>query len=101
MRILIALAVILSCPRPVLGQAPGSVQVGACLDADKFEAAQAAGFDYVEIGASKVAALTEEEFQALVRRVEQLRIPVAAANTIIPAAIKVVGPDIDKARQTS
>ena len=101
MRILIALAVILLCPCPVLGQAPGSVQVGACLDADKFEAAQAAGFDYVEIGASKVAALTEEEFQALVRRVEQLRIPVAAANTFIPAAIKIVGPDIDRGRQES
>ena len=37
------------------GQAPPRVQVGVCVDADKFEAARAAGFDYVEIGASKVA----------------------------------------------
>lgn len=83
----------------LLAQAPARVPVGVCLDADKFEAAQAAGFDYVEIGASKVAGLTDEEFRQLAARVAHLRIPVAAANGFIPAAIKLVGPEIDKERQ--
>jgi D-psicose/D-tagatose/L-ribulose 3-epimerase len=101
MRILPGLVLSLLFPCAVSGQAPGKVQVGVCLDADKFEAAQAAGFDYVEIGASKVAGLTDDEFRQLATRVADLRIPVAAANVFIPAMIKIVGPDIDKARQES
>jgi sugar phosphate isomerase/epimerase len=85
----------------VAAQHPGKVQIGVCLDADKFEAAQAAGFDYVEINASKVAALTDEEFRQLAARVAQLRVPVAAANVFIPAAIRLTGPDVDPARQLS
>jgi sugar phosphate isomerase/epimerase len=86
-------------PCMVSGQGPGRVRIGVCLDADTFVAAQAAGFDYVEINASKVAALTDDEFQQLAGRVAQLRIPVAAANVLIPAAIKIVGPDVDPIRQ--
>ncbi len=80
-------------------QAPMSPRVGVCLDAAKFDAARAAGFDYVEIGASKVAGLPEEEFRQLARQVEQLPIPVAAANTFIPGTIKIVGPEVDKQKQ--
>ncbi|MFO7695496.1 MAG: sugar phosphate isomerase/epimerase family protein [Vicinamibacterales bacterium] len=81
------------------GQAPGRVQVGVCVDADRFEAAQSAGFDYVELNASKVAALSDSEFEQLAVNVAQLRIPVAAANVFIPASIKLVGPEVDPARQ--
>ncbi len=81
------------------GQAPGRVQIGVCVDADRFEAAQAAGFDYVEVNASKVAALTDDEFEQLAGRVAQLKIPVAAANVFLPGAIKLTGPEVDPARQ--
>ena len=101
MRILSGLVLSLLFSGSLFAQAPGTVQVGVCLDADKFEAAQAAGFDYVEIGASKVAALTDEEFHQLATRIAGLRIPVAAANVFIPATIKIVGPDVDKASQES
>jgi sugar phosphate isomerase/epimerase len=86
-------------PCLAFGQAAGVARIGVCLDADKFEAAQAAGFDYVEINASKVAALSDEEFQQLAGRVAQLRIPVAAANVFVPAAIRLTGPDVDSGRQ--
>ena len=95
----VALILLVLVPGLAFGQAPGRVQVGVCLDADKFEAARAAGFDYVEINASKVAALTDDEFQQLERRAAQLGIPVAAANVFLPAAIKLTGPDVDPARQ--
>ncbi len=83
----------------VLAQGTGPVRIGICVDPDRFEAAQAAGFDYVEINASKTAALDEAEFGQLAARVKAMRIPVAAANVFIPAAIKLVGPEVDKARQ--
>jgi sugar phosphate isomerase/epimerase len=86
---------------PAAGQTPAGARIGVCLDADKFEAAQAAGFDYVEINASRVAALTDDEFQQLAGNVAQLRIPVAAANVFIPGAIKLTGPDVDPARQAA
>jgi len=82
-------------------QAPGAVRIGVCLDPAQFEAAQAAGFDYVEVNASKVAGLSEEDFQQLVKRVQQLRIPVAAANVFLPGTIKIVGPDVDKEKQVA
>jgi len=93
------LALLASVPCLALGTPPAATPVGVCVDASRFDAAQAAGFDYVEVGASRVAGLPEEEFAKLVAQVRQLRIPVAAANTFIPGTIKVVGPEIDKARQ--
>ncbi len=93
----LALCVFLSCQ--AFSQASSKVQVGVCIDQDKLEAAQAAGFDYVELGVAKIASLTEEDFQRLVLRVRQLRIRVPAANTFIPGNLKVVGPAIDQDRQ--
>lgn len=75
------------------------VQVGVCVDPDRFEAAKAAGFDYVEVNASKIAALPDEDFQRAVRGAKDLGLPVPAANVFIPAAIKLVGAEVDKARQ--
>ena len=63
MKISVALVLCLLLPGAALGQAAGHAQIGVCVDPDKFEAAQAAGFDYVETNASKVAALTDEEFE--------------------------------------
>ena len=90
---------LLLSPGLALGQALGRAQVGVCLDPDKFEAAQAAGFDYVETNASKVAALTNEDFEKLAAQVAQLRIPLAASMSFIPGDIKLTGPDVDPARQ--
>jgi sugar phosphate isomerase/epimerase len=86
---------------PWLAMAQGAPrpQIGVCVDPDRFEAAQAAGFDYVETNASKVAALTDEEFRKLAAQVAQLKIPLAASMSFIPGAIKLTGPDVDPAKQ--
>ena len=94
-----ALLLLVLVPCLAFAQAPGRAQIGVCVDPDRFEAAQAAGFDYVETNASKVAALTNEEFERLAAQVAQMRIPVAASMSFIPAAIKLTGPDVDPARQ--
>jgi sugar phosphate isomerase/epimerase len=95
-RLLVLLSLL---PGVAVAQSPGRAPIGVCLDADRFEAAQAAGFDYVEINASKVAALTDEEFQQLAAKVAQLRITVAAANVFLPGSIKLTGPEVDPGRQ--
>ncbi|HNV02567.1 MAG TPA: sugar phosphate isomerase/epimerase family protein [Vicinamibacterales bacterium] len=83
------------------GQVPAAVRVGVCVGAGEIEAAKAAGFDYVEINASRVAALTEEEFRQLADRVARIGVPVEAANIFIPGAIKLTGPEVDPARQAA
>ena len=85
---------------PLSGQTSAAkVRIGVCIDLDQLEGAEAAGFDYVELSVTKVAALTDEEFSALVRRVRAMRIPAATANTFLPGSIKVVGPQIDESQQ--
>jgi len=93
----VAFLAFLSCQ--VFGQSAAEVQVGVCIDPDRLEAAQAAGFDYVELGVTRVAGLTDVAFRELISRVGQLRIPVAAANTFLPGNLKIVGPSIDRERQ--
>jgi D-psicose/D-tagatose/L-ribulose 3-epimerase len=99
MRPLLAIVCLLLVPGLALAQTPGRAQIGICVDPDRFEAAQAAGFDYVETNASRVAALTDEEFQKLAAQVVQLKIPLAASMSFIPAAIKLTGPETDPAKQ--
>jgi sugar phosphate isomerase/epimerase len=82
-------------------QAPGPPRIGVCVDPDRFEAAQAAGFDYAETNASRVAALSDQDFEKLAAQVAQLRIPVAASMSFIPGAIKLTGPEVDPARQVA
>src|SRR5512137_1446219 len=94
-----ALLLCMLLPLSASGQTAGRAQIGICVDPDKFEAAQAAGYDYVETNASKVAALSDEEFEKLAAQVTQLRIPLAASMSFIPAAIKLTGPEADPAKQ--
>jgi sugar phosphate isomerase/epimerase len=98
--VLLTLALSTALAVPALAQR-GRPQIGVCLDAAKLQDAQAAGFDYVEIGASKVAAMTDEEFRDLARQASQLRVPVAAANLFVPGTLKLVGPEVDKPRQAA
>lgn len=56
------------------------------------------GFDYCEPAVIKVMALSDAEFQARVTRARAARIHVEAMNSLMPADLKVVGPDIDASR---
>jgi len=94
-----ALLVCLLLPGAAFSQTAARAQIGVCVDPDRFDAAQAAGFDYVETNASKVAALTDEDFEKLAAQVAQLRIPLAASMSFIPGTIKLTGPDVDPAKQ--
>jgi sugar phosphate isomerase/epimerase len=92
---------LLLLPGLAAAQTAGSAQIGVCVDPDRFEAAQAAGFDYVETNASRVAALSDEEFEKLAAQVARMKIPLAASMSFIPGAIKLTGPETDPAKQMS
>lgn len=76
-----------------------AIQVGYCTRLDNLEAAKAAGFDYVELATSEIAALSEPEFEQAAARILRVGLPVPATNLFLPPELKVTGPDIDRDRQ--
>src|SRR5438105_11491973 len=81
------------------GQPAAKVKVGYCTPLKNLEAAKAAGFDYVELGATEIAALSDADFDAAAARIKALGIPTPAANNFLPATLKVTGPQIDTEAQ--
>jgi sugar phosphate isomerase/epimerase len=78
---------------------PRRVQVGVCAPLKDLEAAKAAGFDYVELGTSEIAALSDADFAAAADRIRRLGVTTPVTNLFLPATLKVTGPDIDRDAQ--
>ena len=78
---------------PAAQAPPGKVAVGYCTGFRNLEAAKAAGFDYVELGTTEIAALTDEDFEAAFAKIKAIGLPTPAANLFLPAALKVTGPE--------
>jgi sugar phosphate isomerase/epimerase len=88
-------------PTPDLQSPPSAaaVKVGYCTGLKNLEAAKAAGFDYVELSATEIAALTDDEFAAAATRIKALGIQTPAANLFLPATLKVTGPEVHPEEQ--
>jgi D-psicose/D-tagatose/L-ribulose 3-epimerase len=89
--------VIASCCHALLAITPaaqqtGKVQVGYCVGLKGLETAKAAGFDYVEVGVTEIAALSDADFDAALERVKQVGIPTSNANLFLPPSIRLTGP---------
>src|SRR6185436_1589644 len=91
---LAGLLVILSLAHPA-GQ-DHRVQVGFCTGLKGIEAAKAAGFEYVELSTSEIAALSDTDYESAVARLGQLGLPTPVANLFLPASLKVTGPDVNR-----
>ena len=78
-----------------------TVQVGYCSTLKNIDAAKAAGFDYVELGTSEIAALSDEDYEKALAHIKQVGLPVPVTNLFLPAALKVTGPQIDRDQQTA
>jgi D-psicose/D-tagatose/L-ribulose 3-epimerase len=97
---LAALAALLACAAVVASAAAHSkVKVGYCGALKDIDLVKAAGFDYLEVRTSEVAALSDADFAQALARLHQANLPALSANLFIPASIKVTGPAIDKERQ--
>src|SRR5450755_1250509 len=81
-----------------LAQPRGRIRIGYCGPLRDIDAVKTAGFDYMEVRTSEVAALSDADFERLEVKLKTLSLPVPAAYWFLPAEIKVTGP-IDKDRQ--
>jgi sugar phosphate isomerase/epimerase len=61
--------------------------------------AKAAGFEYVELALQDVIDLPDDAFDKAVERFRALGIPALSGYNLIPAQMKVVGPEADVAKQ--
>jgi sugar phosphate isomerase/epimerase len=94
-------ATVLAALLPLLLSAPQekTVAVGYCTSFKNVAAAKAAGFDYVELGTSEIASLSDAEFEQVARDLKAIGLPTPAANLFLPATLKVTGPDVDREQQ--
>ena len=76
-----------------------SVQVGYCSTLANVDAAKTAGFDYLELGTSEIAGLSDEDFEKTVVRLKAVGLPVPVTNLFVPASIKLTGPDVNPTQQ--
>lgn len=91
-RLVAASLLVLLSAFPSAGQA-AKVLVGYCIGLKGLETAKAAGFDYVELGTTEIAALSDSEFEESVERAKQVGIPTPNANLFLPATLRLTGPD--------
>jgi D-psicose/D-tagatose/L-ribulose 3-epimerase len=94
----LGLLIILALAAPS-GQERHRVQVGLCTPLKGIDAAKAAGFEYLELGTSEIAALSDRDFESALAQVKQLGLPVPVTNLFLPATLKVTGPEIDRDEQ--
>ncbi len=73
------------------------IQLGVCTGAENAELLKRIGFDYIELGFSSTAALTQQAFDETVRTLEDLKLPVLAMNGMLPAGFALCSDDLDKA----
>jgi D-psicose/D-tagatose/L-ribulose 3-epimerase len=66
---------------------------------EDLEKAKAAGFDYVEVGVRNFARLDDAKWTEYQAKHKAIGIPTPVANNFIPSELKVVGPEVDKAKQ--
>src|ERR1051325_7031658 len=98
--LIVASAFSLLCIPITLGKTR-QVQVGYCAQLKEIEMAKAAGFDYLELRTSEIAALSDQEYEQQAAKIKQLSIPTPVANVFIPPSIKLTGPKIDREQQMS
>ncbi|MGB6432232.1 MAG: sugar phosphate isomerase/epimerase family protein [Candidatus Acidiferrales bacterium] len=75
------------------------VRIGYCGPISQIDAAKAAGFDYMDLRTSEVAALSDADYAQLGAKLKQIDFPVLDTYLFIPGNIKLSGPNIDKDQQ--
>jgi sugar phosphate isomerase/epimerase len=78
---------------------PPAVRIGYCSAINQIDSVKAAGFDYLELRTSEVAALSDSDYQQLRAKLKQVGLPVLDTYLFIPANIKLTGPNVDNDQQ--
>lgn len=74
------------------------MKFGICSDLSNIESVAATGFDYIEGHVTKVAAMSEAEFEELCVKVAAAPIKAEAFCVLFPGDIKITGPEADPAK---
>jgi D-psicose/D-tagatose/L-ribulose 3-epimerase len=90
--------IVAACVLAALANAPAAAQItkvliGYCVGLKGLETAKAAGFDYVELGVTEIAALSDADFDAALEQVKKVGIPTPNANLFLPGTFRLTGPD--------
>ena len=75
------------------------VQVGWCTPLKGLDAAKAAGFDYVELGTTELAGLSDADFALAVEQIRRVGLPVPVTNLFLPGSLKVTGAAVEADQQ--
>jgi sugar phosphate isomerase/epimerase len=90
------LALLLSIP---MAQKAGTVRIGYCGGINEIDAAQKAGFDYMELRTVEFMALPDAEFDGLCEKMKTAGFPVLAAYQFLPGDMKLTGPNVNKEQE--
>ena len=82
-----------------LAQPHGKVKIGYCGALKDIDTVKSAGFDYMEVRTSEVAAFSDADFETVAAKFKRIGLPVLSANLFIPSDIKVTGPNVDQRHQ--
>ncbi len=75
------------------------MRFGCCVGLDKLQAVQDAGYDYVELPVSVVRPESaDDEVRSTLEGITEFEIAPEVWNRLLPADMKVVGPEVDKYR---
>jgi D-psicose/D-tagatose/L-ribulose 3-epimerase len=79
----------------------GTLVIGYCTSVKNLAAAKAAGFDYVELATTEIAALSDAEFEQAAHTASGIGLPTPVSNLFLPATLKVTGSDVEIDRQVA
>ena len=68
------------------------MKIGFCAKLDRIKEVKTAGYDYIELPVSGIAAWTEDEFKKNLEILKTAGIPALSFNVLFPGDIKLVGP---------
>ena len=75
------------------------IRLGVCTGPANVDKVAQIGFDYIEFGLASIAAMTEEEFNALAQKMDESPIKAEAYNGMLPASVPVTGPNVNASQQ--
>ena len=98
-RVLLATCFLALAPLSLASDRAGRLQIGYCGRLTEVDAIKAAGFDYIEVRTTEIAALSDDEFANLLAKLHRIQLPASAAYLLVPASLKLTGPTVDKEQQ--
>ena len=94
--LLVTSFVVLSFCTSTAGRPTRAARVGYCASLAEIDAVKSAGFDYIELRTSEIAALSDADYEKLADKLKQIKLPVPVTYLFIPADIKLTGPQVNK-----